>query len=509
MVVWQAKNNHSTRIIMTTTTEKLIQFFEQIKTLTFWRRVFKWSELRSLSYEAYEEFKSLLMSVAEISNELDTAKNNISIIKNDNDHLNTSNTTLENENKDLKEKINENFKKVSELSSLVAAREEALRQNQNRLNAFEGEAKLTKAKADELSDRIQELSSDLATTDEALRQAENKVKGLEIEVATAKERISGLMQDNSQFRQQNTIFNQTEEERKKSYEKNVASLNAISERVQNERKQEIEQHQQAEIDHLKKMRETWTSHQENVKNAIEMICEKHIIEYVDKVPFKGNPDNVLKICDEFVIFDAKSPASDDLANFPAYVKSQTESVKKYIKEDNVKKEIFLVVPSNTAEVIEQFSYNMADYTVYVVTLDALEPIILSLKKLEEYEFVEQLSPEERDNICRVIGKFAHMTKRRIQIDQFFERQFLEILTKCESELPHDILEKVIEYERSEKLNPAQEKRAKQISSKELESDSQSIRKEAEAKAIAFPISAQQEINKIPLYNDESTDVTKK
>lgn len=183
---------------------------------------------------------------------------------------------------------------------------------------------------------------------------------------------------------------------------------------------------------------------------------------------------------------------------------QTESVKKYIKEDNVKKDIFLVIPSNTVDVIAPCLYNMGDYNVYVVTLDALEPIILSLKKLEEYEFVEQLTPEERENICRVIGKFAHMTKRRIQIDQFFGRQFLEILTRCESDLPRDVLEKVVEYEKSEKLNPPVDKRAKLISSEELEVDSQRIRKEAEAKAIAFPASIQEDIKSLPLYRDDKS-----
>ncbi len=61
---------------------------------------------------------------------------------------------------------------------------------------------------------------------------------------------------------------------------------------------------------------------------------------------------------------------------------------------------------------------MADYNVYIITKDSLEPIIIALKKIEEYEFADKLSPEERDNICRVIGKFAHTTKRKIQIDQF-------------------------------------------------------------------------------------------
>jgi hypothetical protein len=145
---------------------------------------------------------------------------------------------------------------------------------------------------------------------------------------------------------------------------------------------------------------------------------------------------------------------------------------------------------------------MADYNVFIVTTAVLEPLILSLKKLEEYKFINELSPEERDNICRVIGKFAHLTKRRIQIDQFFEWQFLEMLSKCKSDLPDDVLNKVVEYERSEKLNPPIEKRAKLISAKELETESQKIRKEAEAKAIVFPASMQQEIKSLPLYSDE-------
>lgn len=98
-----------------------------------------------------------------------------------------------------------------------------------------------------------------------------------------------------------------------------------------------------------------------------------------------------------------------------------------------------------------------------------------------------------------------MTKRRIQIDQFFGRQFLDILSKCESDLPRETLEKVIEYERSEKLNPPQEKRAKLISAKELEADSQKIRKEAEAKEIVFPTSIQQDIKNLPLYAENKLD----
>jgi hypothetical protein len=440
----------------TTKVEKLSQFFEQVKILTFWKRLFRWSQFRSLSYEAYEEFKALLSQISQLCQDIVQAKTDVSILENDNEHLKTANSTVD------------------------------------------SEAKMLKSKFDESIARISDLGAQLATRDETIRQVEKKQKQQEIELSTSREKINQLAQEN-------TIFRQTDGDRKTKYEQDVAALNSIREQIQNDRNRETKERQQTEIDRLICLKETWAKHQDKVKEVIKTICQRHTIEYIDQVPFKGNPDNTIKIGDEFVVFDAKSPASDDLSNFPTYVKAQTESVKKYIKEENVKKDIFLVIPANTVDVISHFSFNMADYNVYIVTLEALEPLILSLKKLEEYEFVEQLTPEERDNVCRVIGKFAHMTKRRIQIDQFFGRQFLEILTKCESDLPRELLEKVVEYEKFEKLNPPLEKRAKAISSEELEVDSGRIRKEAEAKAIAFPASMQQDIKSLPLYDDDKPD----
>jgi hypothetical protein len=160
----------------------------------------------------------------------------------------------------------------------------------------------------------------------------------------------------------------------------------------------------------------------------------------------------------------------------------------------------LVVPTNTLEILDQFEYKLSDYTVYIISLDSLEPIILALRKIEDYEFAEQLSPEERENICRVIGKFVHLSKRRIQIDGFFAKQFFELVYRSEADLPKDILEKVVEFERSEKLNPPIEKRARQISAKELEADVRQLKSDAEQKGInTEDAMLSKNINKLPLY----------
>lgn len=392
--------------------EKLNLFFEKIKTIGFWQRIFGWHRIRELSYDAYKEFNELVNSLDCAIGEADQNKSLSAVLNNDNEHLKA-----------------EKIKSESALES-------------------------TKEKVEQLG-------------------------------------------------KENVVFHQTETDRKTKYENDVATLNAIREQIQKERQKEQEENHRREIERFESMKETWAKHQESVEQAIKMICEKHTIEYLDKVPFKGSPDNTIKLCGEFVIFDAKSPSSDDLQNFPIYIKTQTEAVKKYIKEDSVRKDIFLVIPSNTVDVIGTFSHNMADYNVYVVTLDVLEPLILSLKKIEDYEFVNQLSPDERENICRIIGKFAHMTKRRIQIDHFFTWEFLEILTKCQADLPKEILDKVIEFERSEKLNPPQERRAKQILTKDLESGNEKTQKEAEAKGIVFSSTVQKELKGLPLYEGDN------
>jgi len=325
------------------------------------------------------------------------------------------------------------------------------------------------------------------------------------EVERLHEKIEGISNDASQLKQDIAGLKESEANLVKQYENKMATLDRTQNRIEGERKQEEEQRHRLEIQRITSMKGKWAIHQESVKERIKRICQKYVIEYVENPPFKGEPDNTIKICDEYVVFDAKSPGTEDLNVFYKYIKNQADAMKKYAKQENVKREVFLVVPSNTVDAIEQFSFNMGDYNVYVVTVDSLEPIILALKKIEDYEFAEELTPEERENICRIIGKFAHTAKRRIQIDHFFARQFLDVLIKCESDVPVDMFEKAVDFEKAEKLNPPLEKRTKQIPSKDLIKDTEKIRREAEAKGIVFPEVIEKDIRALPLYEENKME----
>ncbi|WP_300433958.1 hypothetical protein [Christiangramia sp.] len=389
--------------------ENLNLFFSRIKELNFWQRLFSWSSIKALSYDAFDEFKRITEQVQRQHSKIEELKN--------------LNTKLETENIGLS-------KSVVDQGNTLTKRD------------FEYE-KLND-KYDNLVDSFNDIQKKL------------------------------------------TEYDSVKESREKEYESKISQLNQAKLDLDNERIRLNDERVQEKQDQFEKMKKQWSEHETNVQQSIKALCQKHLVTYVDKVPFKGNPDNTLSICDEFIVFDAKCPANEDLNNFPKYIKAQTDNVKKYAGQDGVKKDIFLVIPTNTIDAIPQHSYNMGGYNVFIITQDSLEPIILSLKKIEEYEFADQLSPEERDNICRVVGKFAHTTKRKIQIDQFFAQEFIELLVKCKNDLPEEFLQSVIEFEKAEKLNPPTERRTKQILTKDLLSKNESINAEAQIRDIEIP-----------------------
>lgn len=385
--------------------ENLKLFFERLKSLGFWKRVFGWKKIRTLSYDAYDEYNRLV-------------------------------------------------KRVSFLEDELAGRESVVADLKSKM---EREAEISLNRISDLNFQMQ--------------KQEARMQSLENELARQNREKSDLSATIARYEQ-------ADQGRTEEFLRNIAAVNAVRKGIEEDRSRLNEERIREKEEYFEKMRLTWRNHEITVKATIKNICKAHFIEYVENVPFKGNPDNTIMIAGEYVIFDAKSPAGDDLENFPRYLKVQTESVKKYTRQENVKNDIFLVVPANTLDVVSQYSFNMGDYYVYIITADSLEPIILSLKKIEDYEFAGQLTPDERENICRIIGKFSHTAKRKIQVDNFFSFQFLEIISKAGIDLPADIMKSVVEFEKAEKLNPPQEKRSRQISADDLVASTENLALEA-------------------------------
>lgn len=437
----------------------LYSFLERIRNINFFQRLFFWKKVR---------------------NELIDAASALSSMDTELTHLRNSKTQLESE---------------------VASYRKDIRMLEDQISRLEESQKRWNELLIEKDSRISDLSGQLTTANTNCKNLEEQARSLKTELAGIRENLRHVQQSLKEAREECIRFQQEEDSRKQEHSKALDTFQKWREQIQAERNHEIEKKQEEEIARLKKLKQTWSNHEQDVKARMKALCQKLTIEYAGTVPFKGTPDNAIRLANEYVVFDAKSPGGDDLNNFPLYLKDQAEKAKKYAKQEGVKKDIFFVVPSNTLEVIKQTVFQLGDFDVFVVSADVLEPLLLCLQKIETYEFAEQLTPEERENICRIIGRFTHLTKRRIQIDSFFAKQFMEMVLKCDSELPEEIKKEVAGFEKAEKLNPPGDRRTKTIDNKQLQNDVNQLSLEIESKGVVTD-DLSEELNRVRLYREE-------
>lgn len=473
--------------------ESLRIFFERVKNAGFFERLFSWKAIAAASYDAYAEFRTLQSSLADLAAQQQELSRALVEQRNDSARL-AQELAAECGN------VQALSGRISEREQVLARLTEAQRNSEDEVLRLKGEMVALSARNEELLRKISERENEAGGLLAADKKNRELIQKLGTESAALAAKTDQLNQQYTEAKETVAKLRQNEEERIREHDRRVAELSELrrqlgEDRLRMQAEREAEIHRQYE-----EMAQTWKRHEEDVEETLKAICQRHTIGYCGKeeFPYAGKPDNAVLICDQYVIFDAKSPKDpSDLDNFPKYIRAQAEAVKKYVKAENVKKDVFLVVPANTVSTLSEFHYDMADWQVYVITHDCLEPVLLALRKVEDYEFADQLSPEDRESICRVIGKFAHATKRRIQVDNYFGNEFIELLQSCEN-LPEEIKQKVVEIEIAEKMNPPQEKRKKKIPIAELEENVKNIRKSAEARDIDVTALTKDRIETIPL-----------
>ncbi len=455
-------------------------FFEEIKGIGLLGRLFSWKRVQQLSYEASNEYAlirsqrdGVQQQMSSLSQLLEAARREAEVnareVSRHALELAQARTSLD----ESKAQLSERNARIRELEASSEANVHQLAELRVQVTA--------------LQHHVEEMNVGVTASERKLAEAvtsrdgnAHRILELDDELSDHKHKLEEIT---NMLGERNKLIVRLESAESSRSEEHARKMDALVQyhgELREEKARLEREREEAITAQFEDMRCTWVNHERRVEEVLRTVCQRHAIEYIgkEKVPFKGKPDNTLMICEEYVVFDAKSPQGDDLNNFPDYVRKQSSEVQKYVKETSVKKDVFLVVPSNTIHLFEEHTIGHGDYNVFIVTVDSLEPIILSLKKIEEYEFVEQLSPEERDGICRVLGRFSHLTKRRIQVDAFFCEEGLRAIKECGC-LPEDMSEKMETYERTTKVNPPMEQKAKAITDKALQKAVDGVRKESD------------------------------
>jgi len=331
---------------------------------------------------------------------------------------------------------------------------------------LKSDLRVEREKTDSLERRTNELKISLTKAEEKLISQEDIHR---VEKNNTEGSIKSLQTENRSLLQSITELRSAEEQRKKEVYDQVQQALELKKVLETDRSELHQQEQQKIRDHQERVKKTWSEHQEQVKKKIQLVCSQQAIEYITKFSFKGIPDNAVRIADEIVIFDAKSPSSiEDLGNFKTYIRKQCEEAGKYARQENVRKEIYMVIPSGAAEVIDFTTYDTEEYKVYIITPDAIEAVLLTLRKIEDYAFIQEIGPDERQAIVRVIGQLIYASKRRIQVDQFFNGELINILRNALAGIPENLKDEINQIELAAKLNPSIDKRTKGIALADLE-----------------------------------------
>ena len=214
------------------------------------------------------------------------------------------------------------------------------------------------------------LQNDIIKKEEKIKNLEEDIKILDAKMISfeqiktektqVQERLKIIEQERNNLKNEVSILVNNEESRNEALRKSIASTNTLQQNLQTEIARVNDERVEKEKELQEKMKKSWAEHEKDVQRYIQLICNNHIIKYIGQEDFpypRNKPDNCIEIMDQFIVFDAKSPANDDLSNFPKYIKDQTENLKKYAKHENVKKDLFLVIPSNTLSVINQYTYS--------------------------------------------------------------------------------------------------------------------------------------------------------
>jgi len=263
--------------------------------------------------------------------------------------------------------------------------------------------------------------------------------------------------------------------------------NNAREREHRERQEKIQQKE----DHDQQIKRTWQDHEINVNNTIKLICQEEAITFVEDWHHEKKPDNVIKICDEYIVFDAKSPSKNqELNNFPTYIKDQVNKLSKYAIHEDVKKHLFLVVPENTIHALKVLTFNDSNYCVHVISPQALKITMWALKQIELYEFADKLSPEDRENLARVYAGSQSYIKRSIQIHNDLNEKGLDLIQQnmklISKESLKGLKENALEFEKGDVVNVSKQNRGKIIDLEQEEIRQKEIKFKAETRTLIKP-----------------------
>lgn len=287
------------------------------------------------------------------------------------------------------------------------------------------------------------LQAELDRRKEEIGELKNKIDEIKSENNELRGKMEQLFAENTQLKVKSEYlsgqvaeFGAEKKQRDKEHHDALAKMESADKSLADERvriRREDEERLQREEEAHDRM---WKEHENNVIAHLTVLCKKEenlFTSYTNtNLPegFHGHfqPDFLIDFLGQYVIFDAKDSEPKNLQQ--SINRNVISTAKKAKIHGSIYSKIFFVIPTTAIRELKQVSYYQDGFTFYVVSPEALEPILASLKKIEKYEFAQEMDPQNRENIIDLIAQFNYHINWRNAADVLIISKGLEALSKA-------------------------------------------------------------------------------
>jgi len=301
----------------------------------------------------------------------------------------------------------------------------------------EGDPRL-KAEIERRTEEIGELKNQLTTLKSEKDELAGKGKQLYDNYKNIESDLKIAIKERDTLAARITKFEAHQEQLEKNMEEKFEKAESMREAFEDEKRRirhEDEEREQREREERDRM---WAEHENNIVSLLTDLCKKPQLSFTSfdntNLPegFHGTlkPDFMIEFLGQYVIFDAKVSKSE---NMQIYIRDQVKKTAGKVKgkQEKIYPTIFLVIPTDAITELKKLSYYEEGFSFFIVSPEALAPILASLKKIESYEFAQGMDPQERENVVDLVAQFDFHISSRNAVDFLLMQHGLETLAKTE------------------------------------------------------------------------------
>ena len=302
---------------------------------------------------------------------------------------------------------------------------------------------------------IMKLENAIQIAQAELSENAGKSKRMFIELEQTKAKVTMLEKERENLQGKVTMFEAKKEHQEKEYRHTIEKLEAAQQALKEERQRVIQEDELRRKKTEEERDRLWAEHENAVIATLSDLCKQPQFQFTHfsntSLPddFDGSlkPDFLLEfVLGQYVIFDAKVSKAQSLQTYiDDAVKKTADKVKKNAK---IYPHIFLVVPTEAIGELKKLVYPKDGYYFYIVSREALAPILSSLKRISLYEVTETLDPQKRENIINMLAELCTHISYRNAHEIILSRMGSAVLEKIEQLDPEISAE--VEQKKAEK-----------------------------------------------------------